>query len=74
MNYRILFVPELEEDLFSGYLWYAAKLKGLGEEYLRDFQDRAKGIETNPFLNAVVYKTFRRRLLKRFPYAVYYAV
>jgi len=74
MNYRILFVPEIEDDLLSGYMWHAAKLQGLGEDFLGDFRDCARGIEDNPYLNTKVYKSFRRRLLKRFPYAVYYAV
>ncbi len=38
----MLFFPEVEEDVFGGYLWYEAKSSGLGEEFLIEKQRRTK--------------------------------
>lgn len=30
MSYDLRFLPEVEEDLFSGYAWYEDKARALG--------------------------------------------
>jgi len=37
MTYNLLFLPEVEEDVIAGYVWYEGKSPGLGEEFLRIF-------------------------------------
>jgi hypothetical protein len=74
MTYNLLFLPEVEEDAIAGYVWYEGKSPGLGEEFLRIFYACAGELPRNPLLNPKVYKEFRRRLLRRFPYAVYFMV
>jgi hypothetical protein len=37
MSYSLSFLPEVEEDAVSGYVWYEKKATGLGEEFLRVF-------------------------------------
>ena len=37
MTYTLRFLPEVEEDVVSGYVWYEEKAPGLGEELLRVF-------------------------------------
>jgi len=34
------FLPEVEEDMFAGYLWYEKRAFGLGKEFLRMFYAR----------------------------------
>ncbi len=72
MKYTITFLPEVEDDAFNAYYWYEQKSKGLGEEFLRIFYANAMELTHNPFLYPKIYKDFRRRLLKRFPFAIYY--
>ncbi|MEI6127167.1 MAG: hypothetical protein WCQ99_11510, partial [Pseudomonadota bacterium] len=55
-------------DLF----WYEKKSKGLGDEFLRIFYACTTEIQHNPLLYRKIYKNFRRRLLKRFPYSIYF--
>jgi toxin ParE1/3/4 len=74
MTYTLRFLPEVEEDLIGGYLWYESKSPGLGEEFLRIFYACAGEIPQNPLLYPKVYSEFRRRLLRRFPYAIYFVI
>ena len=74
MNYSIKFRPEVEDDAISAYHWYEDKSTGLGEEFLRMFYANAYELVRNPLLYLKIYKNFRRRLLRRFPYAIYFFI
>ena len=74
MSYSLRFVPKVEEDAIAGYIWYEEKAPGLGEDFLRIFYACARDLSRNPLLYPKVYGEFRRRLLRRFPYAIYYRV
>jgi len=74
MSYTLRFLPEVEDDAFAGYAWYEEKSAGLGDEFLRVFYACAGQIPRNPLLYPKVYRGFRRRLLRRFPYAIYFIV
>lgn len=74
MIYTLRFLPEVEEDAVNSYIWYEAKSRGIGEEFLRMFYAYANEISWNPLLYPKVYQDFRRRLLRRFPYAIYFTV
>ncbi len=74
MKRNINFLPEVEEDLISAYLWYEEKSKGLGEDFLRIFYASSSEIERNPQSYQKVYNNYRRKIIKRFPYSVYYLV
>jgi plasmid stabilization system protein ParE len=66
------FLPEVVADAIAAYSWYEQKAQGLGEEFLRSFYACANEVAAGPLLNAKVHGEFRRSLLRRFPYAVYY--
>ncbi len=74
MKCSLLFLPEVEDDVVNGYVWYEQNTRGLGEEFLRMFYARAQEIPRNPLLYQTVYKGFRRCLLWRFPYAIYFKI
>ena len=74
MNYSLHFIPEIEEDTLAGYFWYEDKAKGLGEEFLRTFYACVNEIPRNPLLYSKVHNEFRRLLLRRFPYAIYFRI
>ena len=74
MTYVVSFRPEVEEDAIGGYGWYEEKATGLGDEFLRGFYACAQEIPRNPFLYRKIYKDFRRTLLRRFPYAIYFSI
>jgi len=74
MTYTLRFLPDVEEESIGGYAWYEDKSLGLGEEFLRVFYACASEIPRNPLLYPKVYSEFRRRLLRRFPYAIYFTI
>lgn len=74
MTYTLRFLPEVEGDAINGYLWYEPKSPGLGDEFLRMFYACAGDIPRNPLLYQKVHGDFRRCLLRRFPYAIYFMI
>jgi plasmid stabilization system protein ParE len=74
MTYVLLFLPEVQADAIHGYAWYEDKVRGLGDEFLRVFYACAAEIPRNPLLYGKVHGEFRRRLMRRFPYGIYFRV
>ncbi len=74
MTYKLVFRREVEEDIVLAYHWYEVKSRGLGEEFIRVFHTCIAEVERHPLAWRKVYSEFRRCLLRRFPYAVYYTV
>jgi hypothetical protein len=74
MIYTLAFRPEVEEDAILGYLWYEEKSVGLGAEFLYQFYEYSKEISRNPLLFNKIHREFRRRFLKKFPYAIYFQI
>lgn len=74
MTYTLRFLPDVEEDIMAGYAWYEEKAPGLGEDFLRMFYAGTGEIRWNPLLYSKMYREFRRCLLRRFPYAIYFRI
>ena len=74
MSYTLRFLPEVEDDAIGGYVWYETKSPGLGEEFLRMFYACAGALSRNSLMYRKVYGEFRRCLLRRFPFALYFMV
>jgi len=60
------------EDLLKVTAWYEEKQNGLGKEFLNCFEEGLKFISEFPESSPVVYNEIRRKILKRFPYSIYY--
>jgi hypothetical protein len=58
----------------EAYEWYEVHRRGLGEEFLRCVDATLSGISRNPDLYAIAFSNYRRVLVRRFPYAVFYEV
>ena len=74
MKYDLRFLPFVEDDAVTGYSWYEEKAPVCGEDFLRVFYTCLDQIELNPFQYPKVYLEFRRSLLHKFPYAIYYKI
>ncbi len=74
MKWAIRFVPEVEEDVLQSYSWYEMKSFGLGEEFLRVFYGCVNELAGNALIYPKVHGHIRRRILRRFPYAIYFWV
>jgi plasmid stabilization system protein ParE len=71
---QLVFLEQVAEDAALAYAYYESRLEGLGDEFLALFYASARDLIRNSLLYRVVHRDFRRRLLRRFPYAIYYRV
>jgi plasmid stabilization system protein ParE len=63
---------EAEQDISEAYAWYETRQIGLGEEFLNCLDACIESIRRSPEIYPVVYEDYRRTLVRRFPYAVFY--
>jgi hypothetical protein len=69
---RILYVPEIVDDLADARDWYESRIDGLGEEFIRMAYAGFEELCDFPAKYEEVYGAFRRALMRRFPYSIYY--
>lgn len=65
-------LPEAEQDVSESYAWYEEQESGLGEAFLHRVDASLLSIRRNPKLYAIAHETYRRALVRRFPYAIFY--
>ncbi len=63
---------DAESDLRAAMAWYEAEREGLGEELLADVDRVLAKMSERPASFPLVVPPFRRALLVRFPYAIYF--
>ena len=71
---KISFVPEAAKDLGDAVEWYEAERKGLGKSFAKTIDESVLRIARYPFFATEVKAGIFRSLVKRYPYAVYYAI
>ena len=69
---RIRYVPEVAHELSDARDWYESRADGLGEEFIRMVYAAFEELQEFPEKYEAIYRSFRRALLRRFPYSVYY--
>ncbi|HZZ76934.1 MAG TPA: type II toxin-antitoxin system RelE/ParE family toxin [Gemmataceae bacterium] len=72
MGAELIIAPEAEGDLDEAYAWYEKQRVGLGEDFLSNVDACISLLCRVPNLGTIVHKSFRRALVRRFPYAVFY--
>jgi plasmid stabilization system protein ParE len=72
MAANLILVPEAHQDLEEAYAWYEERRVGLGEDFLGRVDACIEAIRRTPEMHAVVHDNYRRALVRRFPYAVFY--
>ena len=65
-------MAEAKQDAQTAYKWYEAQAEGLGEDFLACLDASFQQISKNPQRFPIRFDSFRRILLRRFPYAVYF--
>jgi plasmid stabilization system protein ParE len=68
----VIYTPEAEQDVVDAYNWYEACEPGLGEEFLRCVEACVLTIQRHPHLYPKAVDQFRRALVRRFPFEVFY--
>jgi plasmid stabilization system protein ParE len=72
MAAKLIIAPEAGQDIDEAYGWYEQQRAGLGEEFLGCVDACLEGLCRMPQIHAKVHEEYRRALVRRFPYAVFY--
>ncbi len=72
MAAEVIIAPEAEQDLAEAYAWYENRRPGLGEEFLSCVDAGIQTIARMPEMYSIVHENYRRALVRRFPYAIFY--
>lgn len=71
---HVIFSPTAQDELDDATLFLEGRKTGLGEQFRHEVHRSAEQIVRSPLLWPLFFKEVRRCLLKRFPYALLYAV
>jgi plasmid stabilization system protein ParE len=69
---RLVFLPEARQDIADAYSWYEGQSDGLGMEFIRCLELAILSIERHPRMYPIVHENYRRALIRRFPYAIFF--
>jgi len=72
-EYRLVAEPRADLDAAAAYHWYESERAGLGLEFLDELRATYNRITAGPLNYQDLEGGIRRALLRRFPYAVYFA-
>jgi plasmid stabilization system protein ParE len=72
MPVELFFAPEVQTDIGEAYAWYEERRPGLGEEFLSCVEACLSAIRRTPDLYAKVHEEYRRALVRRFPFAIFF--
>src|SRR5450755_746874 len=72
MAARLVLTLEVKQDIAEAYTWYQNQRFGLGEEFLRSVEASLETIRLLPELRAPVEENYRRAMVRRFPYWIFY--
>ena len=74
MNYQLVVLPTVQTDIEEAALWYNNQRKGLGAELLLSIEAEINLIARNPYTYQVSKKDYRRALIHKFPYNIFYKI
>jgi len=74
MTLQLVLTPEAKADAAQAFRWYEEQSPGLGMEFLRCTEALIQKIQQTPRLYPVVHEGYRRALIRRFPYAIFYEI
>jgi plasmid stabilization system protein ParE len=70
----VRFRAEAATDVFSARSWYEEQRVGLGNEFVTSLEHIVDLVSRHPNAFPEIASGYRRTLLPRFPYALYYRV
>lgn len=73
MNQR-RFLPGAENEMFEAARFYESRKPGLSKDFLDEVERTIVSVEKQPHLGAKHSANIRRRIIRRFPFGVLYAV
>ena len=73
-DYRLVAEPRADLDVAATFDWYETEQAGLGREFLDELRATYDRVAAGPLAYQDLRSGIRRALVRRFPYAVYFAV
>jgi len=70
----VFYTERAKQDVGLAFLWYEKQQKDLGYDFLDCMDGILRNISDFPESYQVVYKKFRRALLRKFPFSVFYTI
>ena len=70
----IRFTPEADAELAEAREWYAHQREDLDLEFMNSIDDALSRIVASPHKYPNVYRSLRRYVVRRFPFAIFYDV
>jgi plasmid stabilization system protein ParE len=74
MIWRIIIRPKAQSDLDTACDWYEAQQEGLGSKFLAEVDHAIETLRERPESFPLYYRDFRRVLLSRFPYKLFFRI
>ncbi|MBC8412070.1 type II toxin-antitoxin system RelE/ParE family toxin [bacterium] len=72
MNLR--YTDRAKDDLEMAFEWYEKQRRGLGFEFLDCVEVVLQSILDFPEIYEMIYSSFRRSVIRRFPFSVFYTI
>jgi plasmid stabilization system protein ParE len=69
---KVIIRPDAKRDLREAKAWYRSVSREIGDGFVREIDDAIALIRARPTAFQIVHRTFRRVLLHRYPYALFY--
>ncbi|MEM1156952.1 MAG: type II toxin-antitoxin system RelE/ParE family toxin [Verrucomicrobiota bacterium] len=74
MSWQVSIRKEAQVDLLRAREWYDQIDRELGDRFLDEVSVAMQELAQDPLIPSLYYRDFRRILLKKFPYKVFYQV
>jgi plasmid stabilization system protein ParE len=74
MTRRLIVRSVAERDLLDAHAWYEERATDLGADFLQRVDLALIHIARHPLPGPLFYREYRRMLIQRFPYGIFYVV
>lgn len=74
MSYEIQVRHAAELDIAEAQVWYESQRSGLGGEFRFEIARVIDRLADSPLIYQIVHRDFRRAIVRRFPYLIWYRV
>ena len=74
MSHTLIVRSVAEKDIWKSAEYYEEQVVGLGKEFIMCVDAAMNSIERTPHIYPPHYKSYRRILIRRFPFGVFYIV
>jgi toxin ParE1/3/4 len=71
---RLRYTSRAGNDLIIAFEWYEGQRRGLGLEFLDCVEASIETVQQMPELHAKHHDHFRRILVRRFPFSIFYTI